>query len=87
MGSLIQDRMAIDRLRLSGLWMLVVGGLLAIVGALSLAGDSRPLRLYLIVVFTVLAIMGIVRLVRARRRRIAFEARHGADAGKQQPIR
>ncbi|TQK20868.1 hypothetical protein FBY40_3413 [Microbacterium sp. SLBN-154] len=68
--------------------MLVVGGLGAAAGILSwVAGMLQSFNFAPLAAFAVLATFGIVRLVRARRERITFEAQHGEAAGKQTPVR
>lgn len=87
MTSLIQQRMSIDRQRIWGLWLLVDGALMAAGGiGLVITQRSWSGALY-IVLFTVVAVRGAIRLVSARRRRLAFESEHGNAAGKQDPVR
>ncbi|TQK20871.1 hypothetical protein FBY40_3416 [Microbacterium sp. SLBN-154] len=67
--------------------MLVIGGLGAVAGILSGVVGAQFVSFVPLLAFAALATFGIVRLVRARRQRITFEALHGADAGKQTPVR
>ncbi|GAB2452563.1 hypothetical protein HD599_002634 [Conyzicola lurida] len=84
----IQQRIAIDRARTLALWMLGVGGIATVLTALQAAlSPPDPLRWAMCALWVVLGVLGVIRLLAARRRRVAFEAEHGRDAGRQEPIR
>lgn len=86
--SLIQQRIAIDRQRTIGLIFLVLAGALFLLGAFSLATDPEREFLWTgVIVFGANAVMGAVTLIGASSKRRAFEAEHGAGAGKQAPVR
>lgn len=85
MSSLIQQRMSIDRQRTQG-WVLFGFG--AVLGALSLIEiaidhDVSWFRWAGLVVMAGLALSGLRMRHQSERRRAAFEAEHGANAGKQ----
>jgi hypothetical protein len=85
--SLLQQRTVIDRARLFGVVMTALGGAALILGIVQLVTEPfRPLHLVLVVVWVVFCGNGVRALVIARRRRIAFEAENGREAGKQKPI-
>jgi hypothetical protein len=86
--SLIQQRHAIDRKRVIGIAVTAIGGLGVLAGTFTLMGfPFRPINVWLLVIWVVYLATGIQSLIVARRRRIAFEAENGVDAGKQDPIR
>lgn len=86
--SLIQQRIAIDRQRLSGVIVSLGAGVLFIVGAIGLALDPERHFLWIgVIIFGANTIAGVVTLITAESKRRAFEARHGATAGKQDPVR
>ena len=87
MPSLIRQRMSLDRQRLRARWMLLWGFALVYFGVtLHLSASNWFAVPYLLFTLVVVA-FGIIRVRTARRDRIAFEAEHGPDAGKQDPVR
>ncbi|RUR03087.1 hypothetical protein [Labedella endophytica] len=86
--SLIQQRMAITRDRTYGIVMTVLALLIAASGIARAVGEANdPLLAWLLAgVSLALAAISAVRALRATRRLRAFEAEHGAEAGKQRPI-
>jgi len=87
--SLIQQRIALERSRLIAASMVVGGALLVIATGASIVLRSTAAvpQWFALVAWAAVVIAGIVRLVTVRRRRIAFEAEHGADAGIQRRLR
>lgn len=87
MKSLIQQRFAINRQRIVAIVMIVLGAFEILFG-LSQAFLLTPTRwewafFGLIGIGFVFA--GVVNAQQSHRNRIAFEAEHGRDAGKQRP--
>ncbi len=88
-GSLIQQRMRLDRERTASICTLVGAVLLAAgsVGTLLTEGADAPWwRWGAAITFTLLTAYGVIRLVAAARRIRRFTAAHGPDAGKQKPV-
>ncbi|KQO10348.1 hypothetical protein ASF06_09270 [Agreia sp. Leaf244] len=86
-GSLIQQRMRINRSRNSGLLFLAAGVLFpALEVILFIVNPSRPLRLYAIFPAVLFVTIGITQLVLAANERRRFENEFGREAGKQQPV-
>ncbi|MDH6182175.1 hypothetical protein M2152_002357 [Microbacteriaceae bacterium SG_E_30_P1] len=84
--SLIQQRIAIDRMRIFGAVGTIAGAAL-LIGGLASAFSSETPSWWLLPVPLFLLAAGVTRLVIARRTRIEFEAEHGRDAGRQEPVR
>jgi hypothetical protein len=85
--SLIQQRIAIDRERVSGVLITAFSGAGIIVGLLLLLFQPfQPMTLISLALWLTVCGKGIHTLMQARRRRIAFEAANGLEAGKQKPI-
>ncbi|MDN4641097.1 hypothetical protein QCD70_12635 [Agreia sp. PsM10] len=86
-GSLIQQRMRLDRSRNSGLLYLAAGVLFpALEVILFIVNPSRPLRLYAIFPAVMFVSIGITHLVVAANERRRFEKEFGREAGKQQAV-
>ncbi len=86
--SLIQQRIPIDRQRLTGLLWLVFPGILVGLSLVRVvSGPIDYLTLAAPIAPLIPALLGVARLVNAHRRRHRFEALHGPDAGEQAPIR
>jgi Flp pilus assembly protein TadB len=86
--SLIQQRMDIDRGRTRSLTMIWFGAALVLLGTVRLLGSSTEVLAFLqTAVAIVLVGAGAFRLKRTNQELAAFEAEHGKDAGKQDPIR
>lgn len=80
--SLIQQRLALGRLRLTALFMMVGWGALAVLRGMGL--DPTEVLDWVVFVFSVaLALYGVKLWFDYRRKVRAFEATHGPDAGKQ----
>jgi zinc transporter ZupT len=85
-GSLIQQRMRLDRSRTNALLYIAFGVAISVLGLLLMLGsDNRP---QFAGVFSggLFLLLGIVQLIPAERRRREFERQHGRDAGRQKPI-
>jgi high-affinity Fe2+/Pb2+ permease len=67
----------------------VAFGALTLLGAgfFALTGSSMPSLTFTIVQGLVWVGIGIYLMIKARRRKAPFEAEHGPDAGKQEPMR
>jgi hypothetical protein len=85
--SLIQERLRIQS-ALKWSAAAVVFGALTLLGAsfFALTGSSMSSLTFTIVQGVVWVGIGLYLTIRARRWRAAFEAEHGPDAGKQEPI-
>lgn len=90
MASLIQQRMAIERRRTSGLLGLVAGVIFVVVAitqATSSLGSSEARVLVIVLINVVLALIwlsfGLMNLRRFRREIAAFTAANGPEAGKR----
>jgi hypothetical protein len=81
--SLIQQRIALDRERAIATLLIVAGGVSVILGILTVV--TRPDGLaWVTAVWPMLLLgFGLFRLWAYRQSRKAFEAEHGADAGRQ----
>ena len=86
-GSLIQQRMRLDRSRNTGL-LFLAGGVLfpALEVILFIINQDRPLRLSVIFPTVLFVTIGITQLVLATNERRRFESEFGRDAGKQQVV-
>lgn len=85
MASLIQQRMAIDRQRNFGTTYLVLGITFIVVGIAELSNADTtmwPGAMSLVLGIFWLS-SGVVQRVKSERARRAFEAEHGANAGRQ----
>jgi uncharacterized membrane protein HdeD (DUF308 family) len=80
MESLVQQRLAFERERLTG-WVLFAAGLLFAVGCVWLAFTGMTVSWAMAVFWVVWACFGIRRVMRARRRQRSFELEHGPTAG------
>lgn len=80
--SLIQQRLALGRLRLTALFMMIGWGLLAVLRVVGL-DPTEVLDWIVLVVSLALALYGVKLWFDYRRRLGAFEAEHGVDAGRQ----
>jgi hypothetical protein len=86
--SLIQQRMDIDRVRtrgLVGMWFGTVA--FAVWLALLVRSGYDVLYVPQVVLSALIIGMGVWESRKHKRRLAAFEAEHGTDAGKQDPIR
>lgn len=80
--SLIQQRLALGRLRLTSLFTMTGFGALAVLRGIGL--DPTEVLDWVIFVFSLaLALYGVKLWFDYRRKVRAFEATHGPDAGKQ----
>jgi polyferredoxin len=85
--SLIQQRIAIDRQRTMGIVFTAFGAAMVVLQVLSLLTRGFSLiTLPTLLLWSAACGIGVYRLIRAKRSRLAFEAEHGPDAGKQEPI-
>lgn len=80
--SLIQQRFALGRLRLTALFMMIGGGAMALLGSVAI-DPTEPREWILLTLWVALALSGVGVLLDYRRKVRAFEAEHGPDAGKQ----
>lgn len=80
--SLIQQRFALGRLRLTALFMMIGGGAMALLGSVVIE-PSEPREWVLLILWVALALSGVRVLFDYRRKVRAFEAEHGRDAGRQ----
>ncbi|ARC57610.1 hypothetical protein AS850_11060 [Frondihabitans sp. 762G35] len=87
MASLIQRRMAIDRIVITGRWQIVGGAAFLGIGAFELltSGFHWPV-LGQIAIGAVGLGRGILLVRRGRRERQAFESIQGEDAGRQRSV-
>ncbi|KZE40549.1 hypothetical protein [Microbacterium sp. T32] len=84
MPSLIQQRFAIDRIRVRALWIIAgSASLLAMNGVLALSGSFSLFSAFSLVVWTTGVASGIAELLRFRRAIREFEAEHGPGSGRQ----
>lgn len=80
MTSLIQQRLALGRIRVRALWALWVGGIGVTLGlVLLVSGGTSTFAIGWVLCF----IYGLTEMARYRQKVRAFESEHGADAGKQ----
>ncbi|WP_203138146.1 hypothetical protein [Microbacterium sp. JZ31] len=87
MESLIQQRIAVERERISALVLLASAVPLLLLGCVLLAFDPGRWYSWLTTAgWVVLCLIAAARYIRARRRIRAFEAAHGKDAGRQRPV-
>ncbi|KQR20070.1 hypothetical protein ASF79_10735 [Agreia sp. Leaf335] len=86
-GSLIQQRMRLDRSRNTGL-LFLAGAVLfpALEVILFIISQDRPLRLSVIFPTVLFVTIGTTQLVLATNERRRFESEFGRDAGKQQSV-
>ena len=84
MSSLIQQRMAIERIRTSAIALTLFGGIWGLLAIAQLVVGTDPTR---VAVFFGIAggmiIVGLVKLRRYRRAIAAFTAENGVEAGKR----
>jgi uncharacterized membrane protein HdeD (DUF308 family) len=81
------QRQAIDRQRTIGTFQIIIGVVfLCLVGALTVTRSSTGTVLLEALVGISMTISGLVHRRDARRKQSAFEAKEGADAGKQRPV-
>jgi hypothetical protein len=86
--SLIQQRMAIDRVRTRGMVAIWSGAALLALGIAQFAiSDVRFFDLLPVVVAGILIGVGIWEIGRYKRRIAAFEDKHGERAGSQDTVR
>lgn len=84
MASLIQQRLAIERIRVRALWIVCVSaGMFVLGGALVLSGTTNPFSIPPLVIWAGGIVTGIVEMRRYRRALREFEAEHGVGAGDQ----
>ncbi|WP_213816610.1 hypothetical protein [Glaciihabitans sp. dw_435] len=85
--SLIQERHGINRVRIVGICLASLGGVL-LIGEVLLAFVDSELHLdwYFPALAAFILLNGAMQLRSSRKLRLAFEAKHGADAGKQEPV-
>ena len=84
MSSLIQQRMAIERIRTSAIVWTLFGGVGALLALAQLVVGTEPTRA--VVFFGVaggMIIVGLVKMRQYRRAIAAFTAENGVDAGKR----
>lgn len=80
--SLIQQRLALGRARLTALFMMIGWGAVAVLRGVGL--DSNEALDWIVLVFSLaLSLYGVKLWFDYRRKMRAFEAAHGPDAGKQ----
>ena len=80
--SLIQQRLALGRLRLTALFMMIGWGALAALRVVGL--DATEVLDWIVLIFSLaLALYGAKLLFDYRRKVRAFEDRYGTDAGRQ----
>lgn len=85
--SLAQRRIAINRIRFTGIWMVSASVVLIICDAIFMSDDGgRPLELFIFALGGVTVVNGVRQLIKFRRERAAFESENGPDAGKQTPV-
>ncbi len=87
--SLIQQRISLERARLVAVLTVVGGSLLVVASGVSVVWRSSSPSIWQwwpVIFWCAFVCVGVVRLVRVRRRRLAFESEHGRDAGKQKPV-
>jgi Flp pilus assembly protein TadB len=83
-GSLIQQRIALRRLRMFGSIFLVFGLLGVAAGvAMTVTGTVAWIGLTMSAVWLCFGALGVVMLLRYHQQRAAFESAHGAGAGEQ----
>lgn len=88
MEPLILQRMAIDRMRTHGRFLLFGGTVWSAPTALTLAEDASRVSGWGFLGLTIgWVAVGIRQLAKHRTAVTAFEAEHGVDAGKQEPVR
>lgn len=88
MESLILQRMGIDRMRTQARFLLFGGMVWSVPTALALADDPARLSGWGFALFSMgWIVAGIRQLAKYRAAVDTFEAEHGADAGKQEPVR
>lgn len=86
-GSLIQQRMRINRSRNSGLQFLAASALFPALEVILVSiNPDRPLRLSAIFPTVLFVTIGITQLVLAAKERKRFENEFGREAGKQQAV-
>ncbi len=87
MESLILQRMAIDRMRTHGRFLLCGGMVWSAPAALTLADDPARFSGWGFACFSIgWILVGLRQLAKHRAAVAAFETEHGADAGTQQPV-
>ncbi|MBC7761653.1 MAG: hypothetical protein H7201_07620 [Candidatus Saccharibacteria bacterium] len=84
MPSLIQQKMALERIRTSAIVWTVFGGFWGLLSIANLLVGTEPTRgaLYLAVAGGLIAV-GLVKMRRYRREITAFAVENGPDAGKR----
>jgi hypothetical protein len=83
--SLTQQRIAIDRQRVIGIVLITLGTAGTVLGICSAIAGSSGLPISAVSLLLWIPV-GIATVARARRRRIRFEATHGASAGKRDAV-
>lgn len=84
MPSLIQQRMAIERIRVRALWIVSGSGLLLVMGVvLVFTGSFSLFSAVSLVIWAGGVLSGIAEIRRFRQALREFEAEHGPGAGKQ----
>ena len=84
MASLIQQRLAIDRIRVRALWIVYVSaGMFILGGALVLSGTMTPFSVVSLLIWACAIVGGITEVRRYRRALREFEAEHGIGADDQ----
>lgn len=87
MASLIQQRFAIDRIRIRALWILGVSvAMLVLAGLMAVTSDWRPLSGAGILLWLAGLAYGLIELRRHRRSLREFEAKNGPGAGLQTSV-
>jgi hypothetical protein len=88
MTSLIQQRMAIDRLKVRGVMFTALGGLGFVLGvAMIIFGGFPSIALLMSLVgWLGFGAVGVLSLLQYRQRAGAFEAENGKGAGRQEPV-
>ncbi|MCR2791802.1 hypothetical protein NQ156_01850 [Microbacterium sp. zg.Y625] len=85
--SLKQQRLQIEAKRSTGVLFCVLGAIMAAVSLWVLLGDPQNIGGWLSAVTPLILIpLGVFNLVTYRRELAAFEAEHGEDAGRQDPV-
>jgi len=87
MGSLIQQRMAIDRERSAGVAFLCLAAALGVMtGLAALSSPLSPLNWGTLVIGVAFAVTCFHQYRQARISQRRFEENNGTDAGKQTPV-
>lgn len=87
MASLIQQRFAIDRIRVRALWIFAISvAMLVLAGLVAVTSDWRSLSGAGILLWVAGLVYGLIELRRHRRVLREFEAENGPGAGLQRSV-